>query len=337
MENKIKKLVRYLDDILGFGFDPLQVPKQEMGNLPMFMSEMYILYYARLFNVDFMLIEYRDADGFSISQLGKHLDLLKNSLNKKIVLIAENLSSLNRKRLIDKGINFIVPRKQMFMPDFLIDLREGNQNSRFKKKTEKLLPSAQFIFLYHILHRYDKKNIEEFSFTQLSNKFGYTKMAITKAIDNLVYYELCTVEGTKEKFIRFIGDRDELWHSAMPLLVNPVFKKVYVDDMPEGRVLLHSNESALSEYSDMNPSRQKYFAIERAAFYELLKNGQLKNPNESEGIYCLELWKYNPVKLTEDITEESNVDPLSLYLSLKDTYDERVEMALEKIIEKFIW
>jgi len=31
------------------------------------------------------------------------------------------------------------------------------------------------------------------------------------------------------------------------------------------------------------------------------------------------------------------VDPLSLYLSFKNSYDERVEMALEQIIEKYIW
>jgi len=31
------------------------------------------------------------------------------------------------------------------------------------------------------------------------------------------------------------------------------------------------------------------------------------------------------------------VDPLSLYLSLKEGRDERVEMALEQIIKKFIW
>jgi hypothetical protein len=31
------------------------------------------------------------------------------------------------------------------------------------------------------------------------------------------------------------------------------------------------------------------------------------------------------------------VDPLSLYLSVKESRDERIEMALEQILEKFIW
>jgi hypothetical protein len=338
MENKIKKLVKYVDDVLGFMFDPVQVPKQELGNLPMYIGEMYRLYHASLFNVDFLLIEYKDDDGFSIFQLEKHIELLRNNLNKKVTLLAENLPYLHRKRLIEKGINFIVPGKQMFLPDFLIDLREGNQNPRLKKKTEKLLPSAQFILLYHILDRYNKKKLEEDSFTQLAYKFGYTKMAITKAIDNLIYHELCKVEGTKEKYIKFAKDRIELWNYALPLMVNPVLKTVYVDKKPEGLFLLQSNESALSEYSEMNPSRQKYYAIERVKFYNLFKNGQLINPNGSEGEFCLEVWKYNPEKLADKLfNDDSVVDPLSLYLSLKESHDERIEMALESIIEKYIW
>lgn len=40
----------------------------------------------------------------------------------------------------------------------------------------------------------------------------------------------------------------------------------------------------------------------------------------------IEMWKYDP----ELFAWEGVVDPLSLYLSLKNTKDERVEMALEQ-------
>jgi hypothetical protein len=337
MENVIVKLRKYLEINLGIRLEIIPVTKQELNRLPMFIGEIYTVYLVKLFNNDFLLIQYKDADGFSISQLENHFRLLNQKLVKKLVLLVENLSSLNRTRLIEKGINFIVPGKQMFLLDLGIDLREINQNWRHKKKPEKLLPSAQVLLLYHLLRGGDQWNPENASFTQLALKFYYTKMAITKAVDNLVYHELCKVEGTKEKYLRFNGDKGQLWQVALPLLVNPVFKRIYVDEMPEGMHLLQANESALPEYSDMNPSQQKYYAIEKGKFYDLQKNGQLKNPNEYEGKYCLELWKYNPALLTEGITKQDYVDPLSLYLSLRDIHDERVEMALETIIEKFIW
>ncbi len=336
MEYVLVKLRNYLEINLGIQLEVIPVSKQELNRLPMFIGEIYTVYQVKLFNNDFLLIQYKDADGFSISQLENHFNLLNQKLENKLVLLVENLSSLNRTRLIEKGINFIVPGKQMFLLDLGIDLREINQNWRHKKKSEKLLPSAQVLLLYHLLRGSDQWNPESASFTQLALKFNYTKMAITKAVDNLVYHELCKVEGTKEKYIRFIGDKGQLWQVALPLLVNPVYKRIYVDEMPEGMHLLQANESALPEYSDMNPSQQKYYAIEKGEFYDLQKNGQLKNPNDYEGMFCLELWKYNPAILTEGISIQNNVDPLSLYLSLRDIHDERVEMALKNITEKYL-
>lgn len=337
MENMIMKLQKYIEDILGYLMVIIPIPKQELGSLPMYVNEIYKLYRVTLGDFHFLLIEYKDADAFSISQLEKHGELIKTHLNQKVALLAEDISALYRKRLIEKGINFIVPGKQLFLPDFLMDLREGNQNAGRKKKTEKLLPSAQFILLYHLLQK-PTEYIEDESFTQLALRFGYTKMAITKAVDNLVYHELCKVEGTKEKYVRFIDDKNQLWQEALPRLVNPVFKTIYVDELPEGIHLLQANESALPEYSDMNPSQQKYYAIEKGNFFDLQKNGLLRNPNEYEGKYGLEVWKYKPEPLANILNNNiPAVDPLSLYLSLNDNRDERIEMALEQILEHFLW
>jgi len=49
-----------------------------------------------------------------------------------------------------------------------------------------------------------------------------------------------------------------------------------------------------------------------------------------EADFELEIWNYNP-KL---FSENERVDPFSLYLSLRDTKDERVETALEELMEK---
>lgn len=62
------------------------------------------------------------------------------------------------------------------------------------------------------------------------------------------------------------------------------------------------------------------------------------NLNKEDGTYFIQVWKYAPLLLSEGITKKNNVDPLSLYLSMKDNFiDERTEMALEQIINKYIW
>ncbi len=334
----MKQLRQYIQETLGTGMHPVPIPKRRLGRLPFYIGEIFKLYESTLFNQELLLVEYRHLNDFSILRTEKDFDLLKQAIPKKVVLVIKELTFLNRKRLIEKGINFIVPGKQLFLPEMLLDLRETFTSPRANRRIEKLLPSAQFLLLFYILHR--NTAIEKYSFKELAEVLNYTQMAITKAVENLKHHELITVEGRKEKQIRFSMNRIELWNDIeqRKLFVNPVLKIVYVDEKPREPYLLACGESALPEFTDMNPSRQKNYAIEKSVFYSLLKNNALLNVNDYEGEYCMEVWKYDPNRLADKLDYDMPVvDPLSLYLSLKDSIDERIEMALEQIIEKSIW
>ncbi|MCX8482301.1 MAG: MarR family transcriptional regulator [Crocinitomicaceae bacterium] len=336
----MKKTLRYIEETMGIQPTATPLAKSYLDRLPMYIHETFKLYSINLFNTGIILAELKNEDKLSIQQTEKQVQQIKNLLNLKVVVVLENVQAYNRKRLIEKGINFIVPGKQLYMPDMLIDLRESFVHPKTKQKNDTLLPSAQFILIYHIIHRNQQWKLEEHPFKEIAQKLAYTPMAITNAIDNLKYHELIEVEGEKEKFIRFRYDRHELWNIAhqQNLLVNPVIKTVYVDEKPESLFLLQSNTSALPEYTDLNPSRQEYFAIEKTVFYDLQKSNALVNMNEYEGRYALEVWKYNPLTLVDELpNDRAVVDPLSLYLSVKESRDERIEMALEQILEKFIW
>lgn len=336
----MKEVSKYINETLGTNakVDPIQ--KNELGNLPMYISQSYKLYNAVIFNKDIVLVELKNEDDLSILQADKHLQLLKNTLNKIVILVLDNLLSYNRKRLIEKGINFIVPGKQLFLPELLINLSESFSQPKVSQKNKSLMPSSQFLLMYHIVHRYGDWKLENNSFKGIADKLGYTPMAITNAVENLKHHELIEVHGEKEKYIKFKFERNELWHTAQEqnLLTNPVLKTVYVDELPGDVFMLKANASALPEYTNLNPSKQTYFAIEKKEFYSLQKNNKLINANNREGNFAIEVWKYNPVKLLDDFpVDNAVVDPLSLYLSLKDSHDERVEMGLEQIIEKMIW
>lgn len=336
----IKDLCKYITENLGLTIDVRPLPKQQADRLPIYATEMYDLFTMTLLGHVFLLAALKQPNELSILQVTKHLTTLQSALGKKVILLLQNLSAINRKRLIEKGVNFIVPDKQMYVPDLLIDFREQFADARTKEKKETLLPSAQFLLIYHMLHRYEKNwQLEGHSFKEIAERSGYTAMAITKAVENLKYLELIEVTGEKEKFIRFRLERNELWRTAEhnKILINPVIKRVFVDAKPT-RALLHSNTSALHEYSEMNPGNQQFFAIDKNAFYFLEKNSELINPNDHEGQYCLEVWKYNPEKILHELPFDMPVvDPLSLYLTLCDTTDERIEMALDQIIQNYTW
>lgn len=333
----MNNLIQYIKETIGIDFQMKSIPKDIRGKLPLYITERFDLHEIVLFNQVFILADSQEKRNISILQTEKQLLLVKNTLNKKVILCLEELSAINRKKLIEKGINFIVPGKQLFLPDIWMDLRETFNASKTKKENQKLLPSAQMIVLWHILHR--NETIEEYSFKQLSQKFNYTQMAITKAVDDLKFHELVAVEGRKEKFIHFLSDRKNLWQKLEQeqLLTSPVLKKIFTDEKPDVE-MLPCSESALPEYTDMNPGNQICYAIDKNIFQKIEKKKPLLNANPYEGRYCMEVWKYNPVILADGLEYASKVvDPLSLYLSLKNSSDERIKMALDQIIEKTIW
>jgi phosphoribosylformylglycinamidine (FGAM) synthase PurS component len=330
---------QYIKEVLGKELQLHHVTKQRLLQLPLYITETYQFLEGELYHKKLLFATPKDLESLRILQTEKQF-LKVRKIFGSVVLLMPQITAYNRKRLIEKGINFVVPGKQLYLPDLLIDLRENDLTERVNRKPTTLLPSAQFLVIYHIIHRNEKWQMEDHPFKGIAEKTGYTAMAITKAIENLKEEEIVDVRGEKEKFIHFRLERPELWHDLVKrkLLVNPILKKVYFAEKPEKSFLLLAGTSALPEYSDVNPSRQLVYAIDKTSYYGLLGENKLKEINDQEGRFGLEVWKYNPNKLAAELLNDTAVvDPLSLYLSLQDNPDERIEMALDQIINKFIW
>jgi len=328
---------QYIEEILGDSIKILNVPSKELGAvLPFFMIEMYSFCKMQLMNNSVLLFEPKQQNELSILQLSKHQELIEEKLHCKSAVVLQEIESFQRKRLIEKRVQFIVPGKQLFLPFSFIDLKEDFSMKREKRET--LSPSSQMILLWYLLDHNTKIDFRNKSFKELAFLFDYSAMTITKTADELLSHGLCElVENGKEKFIYFNLEKHNLWNDAQPYLVDPVLKTFFVDELPNSIGRVKSNQSALAEYTEMNPSRQKYYAIDKTVYYGLKNTGAFKESNKREGNYCIEVWKYNPNLFMEILpTDEFAVDPLSLYLNLKNNPDERTDYALENLIDH-IW
>jgi hypothetical protein len=326
---------KYLHQVFGVGTPIKELTPTQLTGLPYYMQNGLKFYTAGLLGQKLLLVQFKDPGVINPTQVQKQLEIISHHTPAHPVLLLMDIPATLRNRLVHKGIDFIVPNKQIFLPSLLVDLKETYK--RPPEHAEKVLPSAQVILLYRLLNK--TKKIEELPLKDLAKELGYSAMAVTKAAENLLHHELCVIKGTKEKYLHFELSSIELWNKAKPVLVNPILKKVYVDAYPRDKHLtfLLTGISALSDYTDINPGREECRAIEKGLYYSLQKRNLFQNLNEYEGPACLEVWKYDPVVLARDITDHGCVDPLSLYLSLRDNTDERVQMACEQLIEKVIW
>jgi DNA-binding transcriptional regulator YhcF (GntR family) len=336
--NLKEQFITYIKEVVGFEIIVQQISNALKSKLPLYLKEEYKWYHVILENRDCLFAVINDENYAGIYQTGKHFEKIKSIAEMPVVGVFSNLEAYNRKRLIEKKIAFIVPGKQLYIPEFIIDLREYNKT--IKKKDGVLNPMAQQLLLLFLLDKHNKLMIEEQAFKNLATLLGTNPMGVSRAVESLKNQDFIEIIGDKEKTVSFVNDKQNLWINAKEqnLLINPVLKRVFIDELPQQIQLLQCNDNALAEYTDINPARQEYYAIEKSMYYAFKKTNALINENNFEGRYCFEVWKYNPATIIGHLFENAQVvDPLSLFLCYKNDKDERIEMALEQIENEFIW
>ena len=118
-----------------------------------------------------------------------------------------------------------------------------------------------------------------------------------------------------------------LFQEAKDVLINPVKRKIYVSKEYADLDVL-SGEIALSKYSMLNEPSLKTYATNLISKWNSMSTPYLLDPKTQVEI---ELWRYDPKKLSSN----GFVDILSLALSFKDEFDERVEEAVETMLDDF--
>lgn len=327
MQNLVNRLKIYLLDTLGIAVK-LSKPTNP-GSLPFFLQDIYDVFQIRLLNEEFIILASKNDSELTPATINKHIDIVSQQLKMKAVFVHSTISSFNRKRLIEHKVPFVIPGNQMYIPDLGIDLRE--YFIKRKSKTVILGPSTQAVILYALT----QTMIEPLNPTQLAEALGYSRMAMTRSLDEIESAELAEVSVVgRKRLVYFDKNRRELWEKALPHLKTPVRENVWLKAMIDELPVCQAGLTALACYSMLTPPKRQVYA----SFVKDWKDIKRKYPHEiisypDEAEYELEVWSYSPCLFANG----KIVDPFSLYLSLRDIKDERVESAIENMMEGIEW
>lgn len=327
MKDLLNRLKRYLSDTLGITVT-LSKPTNQ-GSLPFFLQDIYDVFHVRLLNEEFIVLASKNDSELTPATIHKHIDIVSQQLKMKAVFVHFTISSFNRKRLIEHKVPFVIPGKQMYLPDLGVDLREYFIKKR--SKTVILGPSTQAVILYALT----QTMTEPVTPTQLAEALGYSRMAMTRSLDEIESVELAEVSITgRKRLVSFDKNRRNLWGKTLPHLKSPVKENVWLKTMIDELPVCQAGLTALARYSMLTPPKRQGYA----AFAKDWKAIKRKYPHEitsypDEAGYELEIWSYSPGLFANG----KIVDPFSLYLSLRDIKDERVESAIEKMMESIKW
>ncbi len=327
MDPLLRELTGYVQETLGV--DAIVAPRRNGKRLPAFLRERYRFAELRLLGTPLLLMIDRESAEQSPATVRKHLDLVRDRQDVRVVYVRDRVTAYNRKRLVDQRIPFIVPGNQMYLPPLGLDFRE-----RFKRPPAErpaLSPATQVLVLHALLHHEADVLVP----ARAAERLGYSRMTMTRAFDELEQQELGTVtKKGRERHLHLGADRRALWDKAQPVLRNPVTKRLTIQRVAPQPLGLVAGLAALAEQSMLAPPVYPIGALGQddwKAVRGQQRVVELSAPDES--LQEIEVWRYRP----QILADGDRVDRLSLYLSLHDHPDERVAAALDEMMKELPW
>jgi DNA-binding MarR family transcriptional regulator len=337
MQNLAFEMQSYLSETFGLSARVESVP-MDAQKMPIFLDSLYSLYRTTFGERSLVLLFHKEGPNPSPAAVSKHCELLRKVFGRDLAFVFPRLASFERKRLVQHRVPFIVPNQQTYLPDLLIDLRDFVRPSRSRlhqpEASAQISTPAQVLLLYYLQYGLSVKPMALRDWTKL---LGYSTMTTSRICDELVGCGLCEKEQHGKKVVlQFDTDRHALWKRALHHLRNPVLRLSFVNvAIPDNMIWLKAGLSALARYSSLAQGRNTVYAMKASEYRRAIDEGRLiEQPSQDEGSIVVEQWRYRPELLSHG---NHTVDPLSLFLSLMHDPDERVESALDELMEGIKW
>ncbi|ESW38271.1 MULTISPECIES: hypothetical protein [Pseudomonas] len=286
--------------------------------------------------LNMMLLVSRDEVAYpGIVKLQKHIELVHKATKQVVVYVCRSLSVQDRRSLITHQVNFIQPSFQMFIPEMALDLRESFRLRREQSEVAALLPAAQAMLLSCL---YAGKTDEAYFTTNaLLGGLNYSRVTLSKAVEQLTSLEVITPAKSDLhwKTYAFNGTPAEVFRKAKQYLRSPVRKRVGItrNTLPMAPGVCLAGETALAKYTMLAEPKQAVWGMTKKVFNDMLALDAFKVIDSLDGIEeWVEIWTY------PSLTERHYIaDAASLYLSLDENPDERIQIALDELKEQVNW
>lgn len=324
-------LSAYLHEVTGAVVMTQPVPEAVVSPLPLYLRAFYDFRDSNLFGRNLRwALQKSEKLTLDAQEYIQHVGKLRSAYAGEVVLVVPRMTAPLRRRLVQKGIPFVVPGRQMFLPHLLIDLRERFDRER-NDAGQPLSAVAHVVVLRHLLGR----PVTGLSLRELAASIRYSAMAMSYMRDELETHGLCRSQRQgRSAGIAFVEEGAALWNRVHPLLRSPVKARHWARWNSTAAWPLFAGLTALARVSLVTDDVLPTCAMKDSDYRHRLERGEiLRCDGPEEAQLCIESWRYDPRLLSDGPA----VDPLSLYLSLRDTGDERVAKAAKALVEEQSW
>jgi len=311
MKYNIATVTDYLEELTGYKTRLLTHAKGEDKKLPLAIATSYSFYDLEFMETQVTIAIPTGVDGITPMQLAKHQAKMIEAFNHPVIFALESVASYQIARLTQAKVDFIVPGKIVFIPSMLIVLRE--LKNTVKEISEKMPPLETRI-------------IDGLTASEIAELTGLAYPTINVALRWLVSNNIIALVGGKLKHVQITTSKEKFWNKCLPLMSSPIERILFTDTKPEGSLM--AGETAMGHYTMLAEPATPVVAIDKAT---AKRNAAIMN--KEYGDIKVEVWKYSPALLSDG----EWADRLSLYLCMKDSEDERIQMECDTLIEEMKW
>ena len=329
IEQKIKKA--FNDFGMNCEVQPVAGPK----GLPLYMTLGKAFLEVRVPGLHFMLVSFVGESSVRWQSQKRILEQLEMVTRMPVALGFDVLNETQRKGLVLAKIPY-VSASSFYLPFLGIAYRKqrktpSTKNAKNRAALPKLTASAQAFFLF-MMYRVKDSRISK---SEAARQNSLTPMSVSRYCRELLDRGL--ISETRDGNTMQISCSETgraLFDKALPYLDSPIKKQVAILPVKGTKRLPKAGEVALSEMSMLAATQKDELAC--GPHSPLIKEKEIPSENRGflkEHFVDLQIWKYDPLPFVR----EGRVDTVSLYLSLKDSPNERVQACLEEMLEKEKW
>lgn len=321
----------YVDDTFG---ERLGLVPVAPTNLPHFIIDRYAIWQGSLNGRTLLLMAIKEIlppGSGATAQYLKHRDLVQRELGAELVLLLlDRAPNAIRRQMVDRKIGFIASGAQLYVPEAFLDLRERAPAFAIASAAS-ISPTTQFLLLAIMQGR----SLGDLNLTELADDLGVSIMSISRTLDELEALQLAKAHHVgRQRRLHMLLRGQKLWEAVQAQLQSPVRKVRVVCAQDGEKIGPLAGTSALARYTMLAPPRTETRAILAASWKSLAVADTLRPATafDDERIE-VQTWTYDPRILARN----GVIDPLSLYLSVRGSPDERVAQAAEELLERFEW
>ena len=255
----------------------------------------------------------------TLPALKKQIARIQQIENIPVVICLDSMSAFRRKNMIESRIPFVVENKQIYLP-FLGAFFIVKANEQ-EVAIEQFKISTWLLFILYI-----NNEGKELYLSDATQRLPYSAMTISRAAKQLEASKLFRTRKDGVNKILFSKlCKKELYKELDGYFTTLIIKTYYLPKKAVTDDMVLAGVSALSEQSMLSESNLMHYAVEQGSVSREGRETELLDEREQ---VLIEEWSYDP----QLFAKEGIADPISIAFSLAYDQDERVQMAVEEML-----